>query len=255
MSIPSADVVPENQLRMYIHFSAPMGLKGGLDYITLRRREGRRPSSIRFCRSTPSSGTTIARATRCSSIRAGRSAASCRTSRWAARSSPGKRYTLVVDREWRDGNGLPLKESFTARVPRRSGRRASARHHVVARRATRGGLARSARRDVPRSARSRPAAARDGRGQRTASRCRARSRSNQARRVWRFTPRQAWASRQLSARRARRCSKISPATASAARSRSITSIARIGRRSRSAPRSTFESPCASADCSSTRPPM
>ena len=23
---------------------------------------------------------------------------------------PGQRYTLVVDREWRDGNGLPLKE-------------------------------------------------------------------------------------------------------------------------------------------------
>ena len=28
---PSADVVPENQLRLYVHFSAPMGLKGGLD--------------------------------------------------------------------------------------------------------------------------------------------------------------------------------------------------------------------------------
>ena len=34
-SIPTADVVPENQLRLYIHFSAPMGLKGGLDYIHL----------------------------------------------------------------------------------------------------------------------------------------------------------------------------------------------------------------------------
>ena len=32
---PTSDVVPENQLRLYIHFSAPMGLKGGLDYIHL----------------------------------------------------------------------------------------------------------------------------------------------------------------------------------------------------------------------------
>ena len=32
---PTGDVVPENQLRLYVHFSAPMGLKGGLDYIKL----------------------------------------------------------------------------------------------------------------------------------------------------------------------------------------------------------------------------
>ena len=39
-SIRSSDVVPENQLRLYIHFSAPMGLKGGLDYITLVDEKG-----------------------------------------------------------------------------------------------------------------------------------------------------------------------------------------------------------------------
>jgi hypothetical protein len=32
---PSVAVVPENLLRLYIHFSAPMGMKGGLDYIHL----------------------------------------------------------------------------------------------------------------------------------------------------------------------------------------------------------------------------
>ena len=39
---PSGDVVPENQLRLYIHFSAPMGLKGGIGYVRLARRGWRR---------------------------------------------------------------------------------------------------------------------------------------------------------------------------------------------------------------------
>ncbi|MGH9174652.1 MAG: Ig-like domain-containing protein, partial [Vicinamibacterales bacterium] len=38
---PSADVVPENQLRLYIHFSAPMGRRAGLDYIRLLDDTGR----------------------------------------------------------------------------------------------------------------------------------------------------------------------------------------------------------------------
>src|SRR5579872_1366779 len=32
---PSAEVVPENELRLYIHFTAPMSRRGGLDYIHL----------------------------------------------------------------------------------------------------------------------------------------------------------------------------------------------------------------------------
>ena len=72
---PSGEVIPENQLRLYVHFSAPMGMKGGLDYVHLLDDQGKEVM-IRSCRSTPSSGTTIARATRCSSIPAGRSAAS-----------------------------------------------------------------------------------------------------------------------------------------------------------------------------------
>ena len=32
---PTADALPENQLRFYIHFSAPMGMRGGLDFIHL----------------------------------------------------------------------------------------------------------------------------------------------------------------------------------------------------------------------------
>ena len=38
--LSDADVVPENQLRLYIHFSAPMGLKGGLDFVHLLDEAG-----------------------------------------------------------------------------------------------------------------------------------------------------------------------------------------------------------------------
>ena len=37
---PSASVVPENQLRMYIQFSAPMGRRGGLDHVKLLDETG-----------------------------------------------------------------------------------------------------------------------------------------------------------------------------------------------------------------------
>jgi len=37
---PTAEVVPENQLRLYIHFSAPMGSKGGLSYVHLFAEDG-----------------------------------------------------------------------------------------------------------------------------------------------------------------------------------------------------------------------
>ena len=38
---PSGEVIPENQLRLYIHFSAPMGMKGGLDYVHLLDEQGK----------------------------------------------------------------------------------------------------------------------------------------------------------------------------------------------------------------------
>ena len=64
---PTAQVIPENQLRLYVHFSAPMGLRGGVDQVALVDETAAR-SSIRSSRWTPSSGTAIARATRCFSI-------------------------------------------------------------------------------------------------------------------------------------------------------------------------------------------
>ena len=122
---PSGDVVPANQLRMYLHFSAPMDWRSGSTTSRSSTSAARR-SSTRSCRSTRTSGTTIARATPCSSIPAASSAASCRTGRWARALDAGKRYTLVVKREWRDGHGLPLKEEFRHEFRAEPGDRAAA---------------------------------------------------------------------------------------------------------------------------------
>ena len=38
---PSGDRVPENQLKLYLHFSAPMSHVDGLEYLSLRDARGR----------------------------------------------------------------------------------------------------------------------------------------------------------------------------------------------------------------------
>ena len=108
---PSTDVVPENQLRLYIHFSAPMGLKGGLDYISLVDDHGQKvvdpflPLDTEFWNGDHTRYTVF--------FDPGRQKRGITPNQQMGRSlEPGKRYALVVDREWRDANGLPLKESF-----------------------------------------------------------------------------------------------------------------------------------------------
>ena len=39
---PSGDVIPENQLRMYIEFSAPMGRRSGIEHVALLDERGQR---------------------------------------------------------------------------------------------------------------------------------------------------------------------------------------------------------------------
>lgn len=108
---PSTDVVPENQLRLYIHFSAPMGLRGGLDYIRLVGAQGETvvdpflPLDTEFWNGDHTRYTVF--------FDPGRQKRGITPNRQMGRSlEPGKRYTLVVDRAWRDANGLPLKDTF-----------------------------------------------------------------------------------------------------------------------------------------------
>jgi hypothetical protein len=107
---PSRDDLPENQLKFYLHFSAPMSRGEAYEHIRLLHdgkaddraflelpqelwdREGKRL-------------TLLLDPGRVKRELAPREA-------FGPVLEAGKRYTLVIDREWQDGEGHPLKESF-----------------------------------------------------------------------------------------------------------------------------------------------
>jgi hypothetical protein len=108
---PSAGVIPENQLRLYIHFSAPMGLRGGLDFIRLLDQEGQEvvdpflPLDAEFWNGDRTRFTVF--------FDPGRVKRGVLPNEQMGRSLvAGRGYTLVVSREWRDADGLPLTEDF-----------------------------------------------------------------------------------------------------------------------------------------------
>ena len=108
---PTAEVVPENQLRLYIHFSAPMGSKGGLTYVHLFAEDGAEvadpflPLDAEFFNDDRTRYTVF--------FDPGRQKRGIAPIADMGRSlTEGKSYTLVVDSEWRDGNGLALTQQF-----------------------------------------------------------------------------------------------------------------------------------------------
>ena len=108
---PSSDEVPENQLRMYIHFSGPMGRRGGLEHVSLLDDRGK-PVVDPFL---PVDGElwNADRTRYTVFFDPGRQKRGIPVIEEMGRSlTEGKSYTVVVDKEWRDGNGLPLKDSY-----------------------------------------------------------------------------------------------------------------------------------------------
>jgi hypothetical protein len=108
---PSGDVVPANQLRMYLHFSAPMDWRSGYDYLTLLDERGQEvvdaflPLDADFWNDDRTRYTVF--------FDPGRVKRGILPNRQMGRAlEAGKRYTLVVKREWRDGHGQPLKDEF-----------------------------------------------------------------------------------------------------------------------------------------------
>ena len=174
---PSGEVIPENQLRLYIHFSAPMGMKGGLDYVHLLDEQGKEvidpflPLDAEFWNDDRTRYTVF--------FDPGRQKRGIPVIAEMGRSlTEGKSYTLVVDKEWRDGNGLPLKDIYKRTFKVGPPDERPLDHDGVADPGAGRRHARAADRRVSRTARSRTAAARVGRaGRRMARRLAATSAS------------------------------------------------------------------------------
>jgi hypothetical protein len=106
---PSGETVPENVLRMYIEFSAPMGRKSGVEYLTLLDHQGREikgavlPLDYEFWSPDHRRFTVF--------FDPGRVKEGILPNREMGRAfTPGQTVTLVVSREWRDAHDLPLRE-------------------------------------------------------------------------------------------------------------------------------------------------
>ena len=108
---PSADAIPENQLRMYIQFSAPMGHRSGLGYIRLLDDRGKAvvdpflPLDAEFWNADHTRFTVF--------FDPGRVKRGILPNQQMGRAlEPGRRYTLVVAQDWRDAQGVPLKSEY-----------------------------------------------------------------------------------------------------------------------------------------------
>jgi len=108
---PTSDIVPENQLRLYVHFSAPMGRKGGLDYMRLLDSEGHEvkgaflPLEAEFWNGDRTRYTVF--------FDPGRVKRGILPNEQMGRPLlAGRQYSLAISREWRDAEGQPLKDDF-----------------------------------------------------------------------------------------------------------------------------------------------
>ena len=108
---PSGDDVPENLLRMYIEFSAPMGRKSGVEHIALLDHAGREipgavlPLDYEFWSPDHTRFTVF--------LDPGRVKKGILPNLQMGRPLEiGRSVTLVISRDWRDEHGMPLKEEF-----------------------------------------------------------------------------------------------------------------------------------------------
>ena len=111
---PTADVVPENLLRLYISFSAPMSRGSGTDHVHLLDGNGHvvadpfLPLDVGLWNEHGTRYTLL--------FDPGRVKRGILPNEQMGRAiTEGHTYTLVIEREWRDASGLPLTEPFSRR--------------------------------------------------------------------------------------------------------------------------------------------
>jgi hypothetical protein len=109
---PSADTVPANLLRMYVEFSAPMGSRGGQDYIEILDAQ-RRP--VEDALLPLDTGLWNPEHTRFTVLfDPGRVKRGILPNRQSGRPlKPGETFTLLVRGGWPDAQGVPLGTTFT----------------------------------------------------------------------------------------------------------------------------------------------
>jgi hypothetical protein len=110
--LPGADVLPENQLRLYVEFSAPMSRDGGLEFVHLLDDAGKEvpgaflPLDADFWNGDRTRYTLF--------LDPGRVKQGILPNQQMGRAlRAGRRYSLRVDSAWRDGRGMPLVSAFT----------------------------------------------------------------------------------------------------------------------------------------------
>jgi hypothetical protein len=111
---PTADTLPENQLRIYVEFSAPMSREGGLPYVHLLDADGNEvkaaflPLDADFWNRERTRYTLF--------LDPGRVKRGILPNEQMGRALlRRKRYSIVVDSTWRDGDGQPLVASHVKR--------------------------------------------------------------------------------------------------------------------------------------------
>jgi hypothetical protein len=108
---PSADTLPENLLKFYVHFTAPMSRGNIYEHIRLRDESGRDVELPFLEIDEELWDATTTRLTLI--IDPGRIKRGVRPLEEIGPAlEAGKSYTLAIGREWRDGAGNPLKENF-----------------------------------------------------------------------------------------------------------------------------------------------
>jgi hypothetical protein len=108
---PTAVMLPENLLKFYVHFSAPMSRGHIYEHIRLENQAGQ-PVELPFLEIDEELwNPDMTRLTLF--IDPGRiKRGVLPLEEIGPALEQGKRYTLVIDREWKDGAGVPLKQTF-----------------------------------------------------------------------------------------------------------------------------------------------
>ena len=112
---PTGDLVPENLLRLYVYFSAPMGLRGGADHVRILDADGQLvedaflPLDVALWNHDRTRYTLL--------LDPGRVKRGILPNEQMGRAiTTGRTYTLAIERDWRDASGLPLVESFSRQL-------------------------------------------------------------------------------------------------------------------------------------------